>query len=216
MMTPMISTVRPFRDLFDPPVEPHLPKPRQLIAQFCRRDPRFRCRPPRGSAHAAGLRPGVPRSRDRSAQRRPAPTTNREHAGPGRRAGRADARGRSRRTPDRRRGPREADGPAQRNTDRRPPALPGGDPEHRPPPGRLRPPRTSPGTAARTATPRPATTARAAAPDPALSPRGSTLRGKGLRIVADAVRPAPDRPATGRSRAFLGKLIGKIEERRPR
>lgn len=43
--------------------------------------------------------------------------------------------------------------------------------------------------------------------------RGSALRGKGLRIVADAVRPAPDAPPPGRGRALLGKLIGKLEER---
>ncbi|HEX8758670.1 MAG TPA: protein kinase, partial [Pseudonocardiaceae bacterium] len=48
------------------------------------------------------------------------------------------------------------------------------------------------------------------------SPRGSTLRGKGLRLVADAVRPAPDGPPPGRGRALLGKLIDKLEERRSR
>lgn len=53
-------------------------------------------------------------------------------------------------------------------------------------------------------------------PDPAparSASRGSALRGKGLRIVADAVRPAPDAPSPGRGRALLGKLIGKLEER---
>jgi eukaryotic-like serine/threonine-protein kinase len=55
-----------------------------------------------------------------------------------------------------------------------------------------------------------------ATPARAATPRGSTLRGKGLRLVADAVRPTPDGPPTGRSRALLGKLIGKLEERRPR
>jgi hypothetical protein len=43
--------------------------------------------------------------------------------------------------------------------------------------------------------------------------RGSTLRGKGLRIVADVVHPAPDAPPPGRGRALLGKLIGKLEKR---
>jgi len=51
-------------------------------------------------------------------------------------------------------------------------------------------------------------------PAPARSTsRGSVLRGKGLRIVADAVRPAPDAPPPGRGRALLGRLIGKLEER---
>jgi hypothetical protein len=51
-------------------------------------------------------------------------------------------------------------------------------------------------------------------PAPARSAsRGSALRGKGLRIVADAVRPAPDAPPPGRGRALLGRLIGKLEER---
>jgi hypothetical protein len=57
----------------------------------------------------------------------------------------------------------------------------------------------------------------AAPPDPALpepASRGSALRGKGLRLVAGAVRPAPDAPPPGRGRALLGKLIGKLEERR--
>ena len=63
------------------------------------------------------------------------------------------------------------------------------------------------------AAPAPAT---APSPDPVPAPsasRGSALRGKGLRIVADAVRPAPDAPPPGRGRALLGKLIGKLEER---
>ena len=99
------------------------------------------------------------------------------------------------------------------------PPFPAGTPSTGRAARRLRLPRTSsePGTAARAATPRSATAAAPpAAPAPALSPRGSALRGKGLRIIADAVRPAPDGPAPGRSRALLGKLIGKIEERRPR
>jgi serine/threonine protein kinase len=68
----------------------------------------------------------------------------------------------------------------------------------------------------------PATPAPAAGPVAGPSPdpvparsasRGSALRGKGLRIVADVVRPAPDAPTPGRGRALLGKLIGKLEER---
>ena len=84
-------------------------------------------------------------------------------------------------------------------------------------PRRLRPSSTAtvPGTAAGAAATRPAPAA-PAAPDTALSPRGSALRGKGLRLAADAVRPSPDGPAPGRGRALLGKLIGKLEERRPR
>jgi eukaryotic-like serine/threonine-protein kinase len=51
-------------------------------------------------------------------------------------------------------------------------------------------------------------------PEPARSAsRGSALRGKGLRIVADAGRPAPDAPPPGRARALLGKLLGKLGER---
>lgn len=45
---------------------------------------------------------------------------------------------------------------------------------------------------------------------------GCTLRGKGLRLVADAVRPAPDGPPPSRGRALLGKLIDKLEEPRSR
>jgi hypothetical protein len=63
-------------------------------------------------------------------------------------------------------------------------------------------------------TPRATTADPAALPQP--SPRGSTLRGKGLRLVADAVRPAPEGPPPGRGRALLGKLIDKLEERRSR
>jgi serine/threonine protein kinase len=55
-----------------------------------------------------------------------------------------------------------------------------------------------------------------ATPAGTATPRSSTLRGKGLRLVADAVRPTPDGPPAGRSRALLGKLIGRLEERRPR
>jgi hypothetical protein len=84
-------------------------------------------------------------------------------------------------------------------------------------PRRLRLPSTSAeaGPAApRAVAPRPATAGPAALSQP--SPRGSTLRGKGLRLVADAVRPAPDGPPPGRGRALLGKLIDKLEERRSR
>ena len=84
-------------------------------------------------------------------------------------------------------------------------------------PRRLRFPSTpaEPGpAAARAVAPRPATADPAALPQP--TPRGSALRGKGLRLVADAVRPAPDGPPPGRSRALLGKLIDKLEERRSR
>jgi serine/threonine protein kinase len=84
-------------------------------------------------------------------------------------------------------------------------------------PRRLRLPSTpaEPGAAAtRAVTPRATTADPPALPQP--SPRGSTLRGKGLRLVADAVRPAPEGPPPGRGRALLGKLIDKLEERRSR
>ncbi len=47
-------------------------------------------------------------------------------------------------------------------------------------------------------------------------PRVSALRGRGLRLVGDAVRAAPTRPQPSRGRALLGKLLDKLEERRPR
>jgi serine/threonine protein kinase len=53
-------------------------------------------------------------------------------------------------------------------------------------------------------------------PARATTPRSSALRGKGLRLAGDAVSPTPESPPTGRGRALLGKLIGKLEERRPR
>jgi serine/threonine protein kinase len=84
-------------------------------------------------------------------------------------------------------------------------------------PRRLRVPSTpaeSGPAAAPAVTPRPTTAGPAALPQP--SPRSSTLRGKGLRLVADAVRPAPDGPPPSRGRALLGKLIDKLEERRSR
>ena len=52
--------------------------------------------------------------------------------------------------------------------------------------------------------------------DPAPVPRRSALRGKGLRISSEATRPAPEGPIPARGRALLGKLVRKIEERRPR
>lgn len=84
-------------------------------------------------------------------------------------------------------------------------------------PRRLRLPNTSvkPDPAAtRAVAARSATAGPAALPQP--SSGGSTLRGKGLRLVADAVRPAPDGPPPSRGRALLGKLIDKLEERRSR
>jgi eukaryotic-like serine/threonine-protein kinase len=98
------------------------------------------------------------------------------------------------------------------------PPFPAGTPSIGRAPRRLRPRgATTPSrtAAGRAATPRPVGTPPSAPSDPALS-RGSALRGKGLRIIADAVRPAPDGPAPSRSRALLGKLIGKVEERRSR
>jgi serine/threonine protein kinase len=76
---------------------------------------------------------------------------------------------------------------------------------------------TEPGTAAAgAAMPRPAGTSPPAPADPAMPPRRSALRGKGLRISAEAARPPAEEPALGRSRALLGKLLRKLEERRPR
>jgi serine/threonine protein kinase len=91
------------------------------------------------------------------------------------------------------------------------------------PPLRLGAPRTpsagaEPATAASPAVgSRSAPAGEAAPSDPAMPrpvPRGSALRGKGLRLVADAVRPAPDASPPGRGRALIGKLIGKLEKRR--
>jgi serine/threonine protein kinase len=67
----------------------------------------------------------------------------------------------------------------------------------------------------------------AAAPEPAgTSPSGpsdrtatgsrSALRGKGLRISSEATSPPAEEPAPDRGRALLGKLIRRLEERRPR
>jgi serine/threonine protein kinase len=53
-------------------------------------------------------------------------------------------------------------------------------------------------------------------PAPAAMPRRSALRGKGLRIGPGPTPPTADEPAYDRGRALLGKLIRKIEERRPR
>jgi eukaryotic-like serine/threonine-protein kinase len=75
---------------------------------------------------------------------------------------------------------------------------------------------TEPVTAAGAATLRPAGTSPPVRSDPAATPRRSTLRGKGLRISSDAARPtAPERPSES-DRTLLGKLIRRIEERRPR
>lgn len=64
--------------------------------------------------------------------------------------------------------------------------------------------------------PRPAGTAPPAPTAPAATPPRSALRGKGLRISPGPTPPAADEPAADRGRALLGKLIRKIEERRPR
>ncbi|MCW2615842.1 MAG: serine/threonine protein kinase [Frankiales bacterium] len=45
------------------------------------------------------------------------------------------------------------------------------------------------------------------------APIASALRGKGLRLAADAVRPAPGGAPPGRGRALLGKLISRLEDR---
>jgi serine/threonine protein kinase len=77
-------------------------------------------------------------------------------------------------------------------------------------------------------TPRPAGTPPRVAAAPAATPRRSALRGRGLRISSEptppaaggpASAPAPlaaDEPTPDRGRALLGKLIRRIEERRPR
>jgi hypothetical protein len=78
-------------------------------------------------------------------------------------------------------------------------------------PVRLRP-------AAAVATPAPAAAPVAGtAPDPAApctASRPTALRGKGLRIVTDAVRPAPDAPPSRARPRTLGKLLDKLEERK--
>jgi eukaryotic-like serine/threonine-protein kinase len=63
---------------------------------------------------------------------------------------------------------------------------------------------------------RPAATSSPAPSEPAVSPRRSALRGKGLRISSDAAPPPAGKTAPDRGRALLGKLIRRIEERRPR
>ncbi len=111
-------------------------------------------------------------------------------------------------------------------------------------PRRLGGPVTPRGVPTRAAAPRPtgpAATSDAAptgAAPTATPSRASTLRGKGLKLAADAVRrapaatrpappaatsaatdlppPAAETPAGGLGRALLGKLIGKLETRRPR
>ena len=54
-----------------------------------------------------------------------------------------------------------------------------------------------------------------APPTSTAMPRRSALRGKGLRISPGPTPPAADEPTPHRGRALLGKLIRKIEERRP-
>ena len=89
------------------------------------------------------------------------------------------------------------------------PPFPAGTPTVGRAPRRLAPAPAEPGRAAAgTATRRPA---------PAGSPpRRSALRGKGLRISTEVPPPTPEEPAPDRGRALLGKLIRKLEERRPR
>ena len=81
------------------------------------------------------------------------------------------------------------------------------------------------GTPTAVRTPRPAGTPSRVAAAPA-TPRRSALRGRGLRISSEPVPPgggpasapaaAAEEPTPDRGRALLGKLIRKIEERRPR
>jgi len=52
--------------------------------------------------------------------------------------------------------------------------------------------------------------------EPAVPPRRSALRGKGLRISSDAARLPTEEAAPDRDRTLLGKLIRRVEERRPR
>jgi serine/threonine protein kinase len=82
------------------------------------------------------------------------------------------------------------------------------------PPVRLRPSAGSPSEPGRPARRRPA-----AVLEPVLTraaPHASALRGKGLRLAAGAVRPAPDGPPPGRGRALLGRLLERLEDRGPR
>jgi serine/threonine protein kinase len=55
-----------------------------------------------------------------------------------------------------------------------------------------------------------------AASEPAVPRRRSALRGKGLRISSDAAPPPAEEAAAERDRTLLGKLIRRVEERRPR
>ena len=75
---------------------------------------------------------------------------------------------------------------------------------------------TGPGPTVTTAPPPTADRSPAASPDPTVAPRRSALRGKGLRISSDPARPRAEEPAPKGGGALLGKLIRKIEERRPR
>jgi eukaryotic-like serine/threonine-protein kinase len=99
------------------------------------------------------------------------------------------------------------------------PPFPAGTPSVGRAPRRLRRPgaATDAGTAAAgAATHRPAGVPPSAPPEPAVPPRRSALRGKGLRISSDAARPPAEETAPDRGRALLGKLIRRLEERRPR
>jgi len=79
-----------------------------------------------------------------------------------------------------------------------------------------KPVRLGTSTGAGTGSPRTSRLRPPAALEPALTraaPKVSALRGKGLRLAADVVRPAPQSPAPGRGRVLLGKLIDRLEER---
>lgn len=78
-------------------------------------------------------------------------------------------------------------------------------------------PASAPGSpAAGAAGPGPAGTPPPAPSDRAVTPGRSALRGKGLRTSSVAAGPPAEEPAPDRGRALLGKLIRRIEERRPR
>jgi serine/threonine protein kinase len=105
------------------------------------------------------------------------------------------------------------------------PPFPAGTPSVGRAPRRLRrrSPAAEPGPAAETS--RPARTSTSARSDPAVPSRPSALRGKGLRIGSDGVRPSAEKPAPrppdeepvpARGRALLGRLIDRLEERRSR
>ena len=164
------------------------------------------CRVPH--RRTAGLRPGPPRSGDRGAQRRHAPPPAEQRAGTRRRAGRADAPG----------GPAGAPDGRPRSTPRswvcaashpRSAARPS-PPVHRPPCARPGPPRTP--IARWRPLPR-----RHVVPRCGAGGYGSAR--SRFRPAAGLPRPraaAAEEPTPDRGRALLGKLIRKIEERRPR